>query len=261
MTNPEAESPSQVEAALDFLRDRIMDLTLEPGLKIDERLLVHELGLGRTPAREALNRLASEGFVQILPNRGGAMVTALNFDDFGQLIEAHQFCEAMLSQRLRVDDPGLYEDLCAIQARYVIAVNARDFLRITQINTEFHMRFYATMHNQLIADYALKIWRLVSRVLNWTYRHELPEMAHQDQQFEINLAQHDDILDAVRARDAATLRHLLPRHAGYVQVRLIHILNRRAVPPDSFVFAPGTADAPAGDGGRFERAIPPASAQ
>lgn len=220
---------SQVEAAVEFLRARIMDLTLEPGSRIDERLLISDFGLGRTPAREALNRLATEGFVQLRANRGGAFVAPLGFEDFGQMIEAHQFCEAMLSHRLQIDYPGLLEKLEAIQRRYVVVVNQRDYLRITEINTEFHMCFYETMRNQLIADYALKILRLISRVLNWTYRAELPETGHQNEQFTLNLAQHEEIIETVRRKDLAKLSVILPEHAGYVQVRLIHILNRRAV--------------------------------
>ncbi|RWR07223.1 GntR family transcriptional regulator [Paenirhodobacter populi] len=229
---------SQVDAAVEFLRARIMDLTLEPGSRIDERLLISDFGLGRTPAREALNRLAMEGFVQLRANRGGAFVAPLGFEDFGQLIEAHQFCEAMLSHRLQIDYPGLLEKLEAIQQRYVVAVNQRDYLRITDINTEFHMCFYETMRNQLIADYALKILRLVSRVLNWTYRNELPETEHQNEQFTLNLAQHDEIIDTVRRKDLAKLSVILPEHAAYVQVRLIHILNRRAVRADFSPFPP-----------------------
>lgn len=230
---PRPPTASQAEAAVELLRARIMDLTLEPGSRIDERLLVEDFGLGRTPAREALNRLAAEGFVDLRPGRGGAFVAPLGFTEFGELIEAHQFCEAMLGQRLQLDHPGLLADLREIQSRYVAAVTARDFLRITQINVDFHMRFFDTMRNSVIRDFALKVHRLVARVLNYTYRHELPETAHQDEQFRLNLAQHEEIIAAVAEGDAARLAVLLPGHAKFVQFRLTHLLNRRAIDPDA----------------------------
>lgn len=232
---PRPQIASQVDSAVHLLRARIMDLTLEPGSRIDERLLVEDFGLGRTPAREALNRLAAEGFVDLRLNRGGAFVAPLEFDQFGELIEAHQFCEAVLAQRLQIDHPGLLDELRGIQDRYEAAVKARDFLRITEINIEFHLRFYDTMQNTIIRDFALKVQRLVARVLNYTYRHELPDVAHQDEQFRINLAQHQEILDAVAARDRARLAVLLPEHAKYVQFRLIWLLNRRAVDPEALL--------------------------
>ncbi|MEI4474147.1 GntR family transcriptional regulator [Frigidibacter sp. MR17.24] len=224
---------SQVEAAVALLRDRIMDLTLEPGSRIDERLLTERFGLGRTPAREAMNRLSAEDFVDLRPNRGGAFVAPLGFEDFAQMIEAHQFCEAMLCHRIAMDHPGLLDDLLRIQASYVEAVNARDFLRITQINMAFHMRFYATLNNAFIETYALKIQRHVARVLNFTYQNELPELSHQDEQFRLNLAQHDDILRALADRDRARLTELLLDHARYVQLRLTHLLNRRGLVPEA----------------------------
>lgn len=222
---------SQAEAAVELLRDRIMDLTLEPGSRIDERVLVERFGLGRTPAREALNRLAAEDFVEIRANRGGAFVAPLGFHEFGELIEAHQFCEAMLGLRLQIDHPGLHEDLTAIQTRYREAVEARDFLRITQINIDFHMRLHDTMRNSVIRDFALKVHRLVARLLNYTYANELPETGHQAEQFRLNLEQHEEILAAVGAKDAERLATLLPDHARYVHHRLVHLLNRRSVAP------------------------------
>ncbi|ADO41801.1 GntR family transcriptional regulator [Ketogulonicigenium vulgare] len=222
-------SPTQVDLAVELLRDRIMDLTIEPGSRIDERLLVEQFGLGRTPSREALNRLVSEGFVQIRPARGGAVVTPLGFQDFGELIEAYQFCESILGLRVQPDHPQLYDDLCAIQARYRVAVEARDFLLITQINIEFHMRLHETLRNSLIRDFALKMHRLVARVLNYTYANELPETLHQAEQFRLNLEQHDAIIEAVRLRDKPTLAKLLPDHAGFIHHRLVYLLDRRLV--------------------------------
>ena len=231
----ESAQISQVEAAVALLRDRIMDLTLEPGSRIDERLLTDRFNLGRTPAREAMNRLSAEGFVELRPNREGAFVAPLGFGDFAQLIEAHQFCEAMLGHRLALDHPGLLDDLHAIQDSYVDAVTARDFLRITQINIAFHMRLYATLDNAFIETFALKIHRHVARVLNYTYQNELPELAHQDEQFRLNLGQHVDILTTIADKDRARLSTLLLEHARYVQIRLTHLLQRRGLPSGTWL--------------------------
>ncbi|WP_108259117.1 GntR family transcriptional regulator [Mangrovicoccus ximenensis] len=222
-------TPSQVSLAVELLRDRIIDLTLPPGSRIDERLLIDRFGLGRTPAREALNRLAAEGFVLFRPNRGGAVVQPLDFREFEQLIEAHQFCEGMLAHRCRPDAPGLLGDLRDIQDRYAATVAARDFLEITRLNAAFHMRMYATMENALIEDFARQVHARVMRVLNYTYQNELADPAHQDAQFELNLAQHEDILDAMAAGDRGRFAALLVDHGGYVSRRLVHLLERRRV--------------------------------
>src|SRR6202048_623975 len=80
----EKQLSSQTDAALDLIRSRIVDMSLEPGSRIDERLLVDRFKLGRTPAREAINRLVAEGFVNIVPQRGGTYVCKLDLDEMGE---------------------------------------------------------------------------------------------------------------------------------------------------------------------------------
>ena len=83
---------SMVEAATETIRNKILDLTLPPGKPISMRWLADTLGLGRTPSREALNRLAAEGLVHIEANQS-AMVRALDLDEINQLMEALRIAE------------------------------------------------------------------------------------------------------------------------------------------------------------------------
>ncbi len=64
------------EEVIDRLRDMIVQGELAPGTKLNERVLAEQLGISRTPLREAIKYLASEGLVELLPNRG-AMVAPL----------------------------------------------------------------------------------------------------------------------------------------------------------------------------------------
>ncbi len=62
--------PSQTDIAYDQIEERIITLTLPPGAELSEGTLVETLGIGRTPVREALQRLAREGLVIVVPRRG-----------------------------------------------------------------------------------------------------------------------------------------------------------------------------------------------
>ena len=64
------------EEVIDQLRDRIVQGELAPGARLNERVLCEQLGISRTPLREAIKMLATEGLVDLLPNRG-AIVTPL----------------------------------------------------------------------------------------------------------------------------------------------------------------------------------------
>ena len=72
------------EKAYEKIRKMIVLTKLKPGQEINVSELMEELNLGKTPIREALNRLSYEGYVRILP-RKGMLVTNLNVDDMDKL--------------------------------------------------------------------------------------------------------------------------------------------------------------------------------
>src|SRR5258706_14556222 len=61
------------EEAVERLRDMIVQGRLNPGDRLNERLLCEELGISRTPLREAIKLLAAEGLIDLLPNRGAVV--------------------------------------------------------------------------------------------------------------------------------------------------------------------------------------------
>jgi DNA-binding GntR family transcriptional regulator len=82
------------EAVVDRLRDMIVQGELAPGTKLNERVLCMALGTSRTPLREALKYLASEGLVELLPNRG-AIVAPLDPERVKQVFAVMGALEAL----------------------------------------------------------------------------------------------------------------------------------------------------------------------
>lgn len=227
----EPQPTSQTDAALDLIRSRIVDLSLEPGSRIDERLLIDQFQLGRTPAREAINRLVAEGFVRIVPQRGGTFVRKLDLDETGEVVMAHQLVESILGQICKLEDPLLWSDLKAIQRSYTECVKRRDFLAITQLNQDFHLRLYRTVGNALIYDFAETTHRHVRRLNVYIYQREMADAEFQSAQFAMNLDQHNRIIEAVERHDRSTLVSLLPEHAKYTQRQLVRLLEGASLPP------------------------------
>jgi DNA-binding GntR family transcriptional regulator len=88
------------------LRNEILHLALKPGAKLDEMGLVRKFGISRTPVREALIRLASEGLVFLLPNRG-AQVAPLDLVDIAHYFEALELLQCAVNHwaaRRRTDE-------------------------------------------------------------------------------------------------------------------------------------------------------------
>jgi DNA-binding GntR family transcriptional regulator len=97
----DAPTDSLSAVAYHLLRDRIVTLALEPGTVLNERELMDQLGLGRTPIREALRRLADENLVAIYPRRG-IVVAPVEAGDLGAISEVRVELEGFAA-RLAAD--------------------------------------------------------------------------------------------------------------------------------------------------------------
>jgi DNA-binding GntR family transcriptional regulator len=230
-TAQEPREASQTDAAVDLIRSKIIDMSLEPSSRLDEPLLRNHFKLGRTPAREAINRLVAEGLVNISPNRGGMFVRGLDFVEIGEVIMAYQLVETVLAQLCSFDDGSLVADLEEIQARYTREVRGKSFLGITSVNEEFHLRMHRSIGNALFYEFALSTHRHLRRLLVLIYKIENREKDVLESQMEINLEEHVSIIDAIRRADRIGLSQLLPAHAQQAQTRLARILSEERVPP------------------------------
>ena len=86
---------SLAEQAYEALETQLVTLALAPGEPLQEKQLIETLGFGRTPVREAVQRLASQGLLRILP-RKGLMVTAVKRSELAQIVEVRRVLERLL---------------------------------------------------------------------------------------------------------------------------------------------------------------------
>ena len=88
-------SKSLAARAYDELEERIVTLQLSPGAVVSEQQLASELGVGRSPVREALQRLAFEGLIVVLPRRG-ILISEINVGKHNQLLELRREVERLM---------------------------------------------------------------------------------------------------------------------------------------------------------------------
>lgn len=98
MENNDNDNENQAKKAYMQLEKMIVSLELEPGAKVSEKGLSERLGIGRTPIREALQRLAAEGTVSIVP-RTGIIVSTIDVPEQFHLIEVRRGIERIISAR------------------------------------------------------------------------------------------------------------------------------------------------------------------
>ena len=192
------------ETVVDRLRDLIVQGELPPGAKLNERVLCDRLGMSRTPLREALKYLASEGLVSLLPNRG-AIVAPLDRSRVVEIFAVLGALEALagdLACRHATDADiteirALHYEMLAHHARGQLA----DYFRCNQ---DIHLKILEASGNQTLAA--------TYRGLNAHVRRARYMANLSRERWDQAVAEHQDILAALEARDSARLQNLLREH-------------------------------------------------
>lgn len=151
-THVEEEALSLTERAYRRLRDDIITLRLRPGDVIDERRLQVRLGMGRTPIREALLRLAGDRLVTIHPRRG-TFVSDMNLTDLGSVFEVREQLEA-LAARLAAERALKNERaaLATTRAGLAAEVSAADLDGLMELDRHLHQQVYRLSRNPFLIE-------------------------------------------------------------------------------------------------------------
>ena len=143
---------SLVDTATNAIRDRILDLSLPPGSSIDNKWLVNNLKLSRTPIREALNRLAAEGLIRFEANHG-VFVHPLDITEINQLMDAYAVAERISAFYCDFSDPGLLADVVRMQAEQRRASREHRFLDASYWTAGFRLRIAETSRNHHLLEF------------------------------------------------------------------------------------------------------------
>jgi DNA-binding GntR family transcriptional regulator len=193
------------ERVAERLRERILEHTLAPGSWIDEQALTAELGISRTPLREALKVLAAEGLVTMKLRRG-AYVTEVSETDLSEVFHLLSLLEsdAAASVALQASDAQLAE-LATLHQRLEATVADRD--AFFGANERFHMRLLEIAgnrwRNQMVAD--------LRRVMKLYRHHSLFKQGR----LEASLKEHRRIMAALKARNAPLAQQLVQQHLAH----------------------------------------------
>ena len=131
---------SLAEQAYLILEEQLVTLRLAPGELIAEKVLMDIAGIGRTPVREAIQRLSVEGLLQVIP-RKGLMVTPLRRSDLSQIMEARRVLERLLVVKAAERaSTGQRQSLMALSAQIEAASDELEvFFRLDQHLQRYHL--------------------------------------------------------------------------------------------------------------------------
>jgi DNA-binding GntR family transcriptional regulator len=220
-TLPPEEAPATklvAERAYVDLRDRIVTLRLAPGTVLREDELMREMGIGRTPLREAVKRLALENLVAVQPRRG-TFVTAVEASDIVNITEVRAELEGFAAELAAMRMNG--------EARAAAEALLEEIEEVTQPHEqEWLMRFDERIHHfiweasgnpylietlERYFTHSLRIWYLVLD--------RVPGLGH---------AVHDQLhlLEAVLERDGARARGIMREHVLAFQREILAAFSR-----------------------------------
>jgi DNA-binding GntR family transcriptional regulator len=151
---------SLTEQATDAIRARIVSGEFHFGEALSEIALATELGVSKTPVREAFLQLKNEGLVEILPQRG-TFVFQMTGEQLRQLAEMRELLETASLRFAMRDGTFLADRLQAIIDRMAVAVDERDHAAYRRHDAEFHQAIITASGNAFIdSAYSVIAFRL-----------------------------------------------------------------------------------------------------
>jgi DNA-binding GntR family transcriptional regulator len=192
------------EQAATRLRQMLVEGAIAPGAKLNERELCELLQVSRTPLREAIKMLASEGLVELLPHRG-AIAVALDEQAVRDTFEVMGGLEALSGELAaqRITDEELAE-IRATHYEMLAAYTRRDLSSYYRLNAQIHRAINAAAKNPVLsATYD----RINARLQALRFR------SNQDgAKWKNAMREHEQMMEALAARDAAAMRKVLASH-------------------------------------------------
>jgi DNA-binding GntR family transcriptional regulator len=194
---------SQSEEAYVQIRDRILSLDLPPGSVVNEGRLREELAIGRTPIREALQRLAHEKLVRSVPHRG-TFVTDINITDLARITEVRVVLEShaarLAAERcVAADHAAMGELVAALKSG-----GATDQKQLMKLDQKIHLQIYRSARNSFLESTLERYFNLSLRLWFLVLDHEV--------RLRDAVEEHVALLEAVLAGDGDRAEEIMRRH-------------------------------------------------
>jgi len=202
------------------LRKSILELDLEPGSPLDEVSLSEQFDMSRTPIREALVRLSTDGLVTTLPNRN-TIVSAINFVGMPVYFEALTLMYRVTTRSAAVHRrPEHLITIRSYQTAFAEAVTRRDALAMIGSNRDFHVAIAEAGGNSYFTMFFARLLDEGRRVLRLYYS------SFDDQLPRQYVQEHEAMVLAIEAGDAEVCDRLGAEHAAQIVRQIQSYLSR-----------------------------------
>ena len=208
-----------VEQAYRIIRQRILDNVYPAGYRALEREFAEELSLSRTPVREALLRLQSEGLIELIP-RHGARVLPVSAGDMREIYDVLTALESMAAEIVTRRRPSAAElrPLSSASREMVEALRNNDLDAWARADEHFHRQLLELAGNSVLIQTVQLLWDRAHRARMVTLRLR-PRPVH-------STKEHNAIVEAIRAGDPEATVRLYRSHRQRASMELLAILEK-----------------------------------
>jgi DNA-binding GntR family transcriptional regulator len=199
------ETKSKKSLVYDALKQRIITQAMKPGEPINDGILSQELGISKTPIREAIQQLEREGFIENIPGKGN-FVSHISIQDLRELFDIREMLECEAIKRAATKrDPQKLE---AIRRGFELSAEASqdDSARQFRAGEHIHIFIFESVGNQRLLEIYRRLHDHIARHRNYFFSdvHEgRPEKSYRE---------HLEILDALASQDPARCEQAMRVH-------------------------------------------------
>jgi DNA-binding GntR family transcriptional regulator len=180
------------------LRELLMAGEYEPGQSLPQRELAQRFGVSSTPVREALRRLETEGLVRYDPHRGSSVVEVdwrPTRENYRIRAELESLGVELAAQNITEED---LDEIEALAAEMEAERDDRD--RVRELNSQLHFRIYEAAKSPLLISLLRRLWQ------------SFPQGPQVMRPVEESIAQHRELIEALREGDAGRARKVMHSH-------------------------------------------------
>ena len=192
------------DVVFENLRTAILEGDLKAGQRLMEVQLAEQLGVSRTPIREAIRKLELEGLVVMLP-RKGAYVANMSFKDLIDVLEIRSSLEglaaSLAAERLREED---ISDLERVAKEFEKSVREADIDNVLKKDVEFHEKIFLMANNK-------KLYQLITSLWEQVHRFRVTYVSNYDASLSL-VDEHNRILEAIKSGDCELAKKYATEH-------------------------------------------------
>lgn len=205
------------EIVYEALRDAIFNQGMKPGERLMETELAEEMGVSRTPVREAIRKLELEGYVVMIP-RKGAYVAGLSIKDINEVFEIRGALEALAAGLAA--QRATQEEIEEMQRNVFMETTqweTSDLIRTIELDTKFHDLIYTSSRNGRLQSMIKELREQVQRFRTTTLA--VPG------RMKFALDEHKRIVEAIAERDVAAAQKAAYNHIDSAENALLEVIS------------------------------------